>query len=130
MLNDCSFMGRLVKDPDLRYTQNSTPVAAFTIACERDYGDREADFINCVAWRHTAEFISKHFRKGNLIALNGRLQSRKYEKDGVSHTVWEINVDNAYFTGERKEKAAINVSIPESGGFEELSEGTGGELPF
>jgi single-strand DNA-binding protein len=82
MLNTIIIMGRLTRDPELRHTQNNTPVASFTLACNRDYeknGEREADFFDIVAWRHTAEFASKYFVKGQLVAVEGRLQTRKWE---------------------------------------------------
>ena len=78
MLNHIVILGRLVKDPELRYTQSNTPVASFTVAVDRDFGeDKQTDFIDCTAWRKTGEFVSKHFQKGSMIVVSGRLQSRK-----------------------------------------------------
>lgn len=107
MLNTITVMGRLVADPELRRTGSGVAVASFRIACDRDYapkegGEKKTDFINCVAWRATGEFISKYFRKGSMIVVNGRLEMRDWtDKDGNKRTSAEINVGNAYF-GEAK----------------------------
>ena len=108
MLNHITAMGRLTKDPELRYTQSNTPVASFTIACDRDYSgqgqEKQTDFIDCVAWRSTGEFVSKYFSKGRMIVVSGRLQSRKWtDKDGNKRTSWEIVVDNCYFGDSKKD---------------------------
>lgn len=81
MLNHITLMGRLTRDPELRYTQSQIPVASFRIAVDRDYGsrdggERQTDFIDIVAWRQTAEFVSKYFTKGSMVAVSGRLQIR------------------------------------------------------
>lgn len=101
MLNKIILMGRLVADPELKYTPNNVAVASFRIASERNYTpqgqERQADFISCVAWRQTGEFISKYFSKGRMIALEGSLQSRNYEdKTGAKRTAYEVIVDHAY----------------------------------
>jgi single-strand DNA-binding protein len=129
MLNIITVMGRLTAGPELRRTQSGTSVANFTVAVERDFGEKTTDFISCVAWRQTGEFISKYFHKGSMIAVTGSLQSRKWQdRDGNNRTSWEINVDNAYFTGEKANtQEAINVEPPE---FEELGDGEGGKLQF
>ena len=106
MLNKIVIMGRLTRDPELRYTQSGIPVASFIVACERDYADgggqRTADFIDCVAWRQSGEFVERYFRKGSMIVVDGRLQSRKWQdRDGNNRTSWEINADHCYF-GESK----------------------------
>lgn len=103
MLNHIVIMGRLTKEPELRMTQQQTAVTSFTIACERDYqSDKQTDFIECVAWRHTAEFVSKYFKKGQMAVVSGRLQSRKWEdRDGNKRINWEIVADSVYF-GESK----------------------------
>ena len=102
MLNNIILYGRLVKDPALRQTQSNTPVCAFTIACERDSKEKQTDFIDCVAWRHTGEFIAKNFVKGNAILVNGRLQLRDWtDKDGNKRRSAEVAVDRAWFC-ERK----------------------------
>lgn len=109
MLNNVTLMGRLTRNPELRMTQSQTPVASFSLACERDTKDKTTDFIDCTAWRHTAEFISKYMTKGQLIVVTGRLQIRQWtDKDGNKRTAPEINVDNAYFA-ENKRRAADDV---------------------
>lgn len=99
MLNTITIMGRLTRDPELRYTQSQTPVASFTVACERDFAGQDqekvTDFIDCVAWRSTGEFVNKYFHKGNMIIVDGRLQSRKWtDKEGNKRTSWEINAEH------------------------------------
>lgn len=107
MLNHITIMGRLVRDPELRHTQSGTPVASFTVAVDRDYsgqdgGEKQTDFIECVAWRGTGEFVSKYFRKGSMIIVAGRLQSRKWQdRDGNNRINWEVNAQSVYF-GESK----------------------------
>lgn len=110
MLNKVIIMGRLTADPELRSTQNGTSVTQFTLAVDREYQkqgeERQADFINCVAWKQTAEFISRNFSKGRMIAVEGSLQTRNYEdKQGNKRTVTEVIVNNASFTGEPKQNS-------------------------
>ena len=129
MLNKWVGMGRLTKNPEMRYTQQNTPVASFTVAVDRDFGEKQTDFIDCTAWNKTAEFISKYFQKGQMISVSGRLQSRKWEdKNGNNRINWEIVVDQAYFCGDKKSDTyrAGNVSASD---FEELGD-DGSELPF
>ena len=148
MLNHITIMGRLTRDPELRYTQSNTPVASFTLAVDRDFANRESgeratDFIDCVAWRSTAEFISKYFSKGSLAVVAGRLQIRDWtDKEGNKRRNAEVIVDNVYF-GESKrrdseaspsygggfEYSAPQAPSPSGNEFEELSEDDG-ELPF
>ena len=101
MLNYDVKTGRLTADPELRTTQNGVPVVGFTLAVQRNYkidDEYPTDFLNFVAWRGTAEFICKHFRKGNLITVEGALETRKYtDKDGNNRTAYEIKVDRAHF---------------------------------
>lgn len=116
MLNNVTLMGRLVADPELKTTQNGISVAAFRLAVERNYApqgqERQADFIPCVAWRQTAEFISKYFAKGRMIAVEGSLQSRNYEdKNGQKRTAYEVIVDQAYFA-DSKPASAGQASAP------------------
>lgn len=112
MLNNVTLMGRLVRDPEQRVTQNQTAVCSFSIACERDNKEKTTDFIDCTAWRHTAEFISKYMTKGQLIVVTGRLQIRQWtDKDGNKRTAPEINVDNAYFA-ENKRKSDPDERAP------------------
>ena len=102
MLNSIAVMGRLVADPELRRTTNGISTTTFTIACERSYvkpgAERQTDFLDIVAWRNSAEFVCKYFRKGQLIAVNGTLQTRTYEdKEGKKRKVYEIVADNLHF---------------------------------
>ena len=151
MLNHITIMGRLTRDPELRYTATQTPVTSFTLAVDRDYANRETnerqtDFIDCVAWR-SAEFVSKYFQKGSLAVVSGRLQIRDWtDKEGNKRRSAEVNVDNIYF-GESKRRdsdSTQNTFAPSytgndyssqtpnssmAGGFEELSDDDG-ELPF
>ena len=109
MLNHIVIMGRLTRDPELRSTASNISVASFTVAVDRDFGNRETgekqtDFINCVAWRSTGEFVSKYFSKGSMIVVSGRLQLRDYtDRDGNKRTAAEIVADNVYF-GESKRR--------------------------
>lgn len=100
MLNIVAIQGRLSADPELRTTQTGTPVCSFTLAVQRNIksGDEyPTDWIDCVAWKGTAEFICKYFQKGQLIAVNGTLQTRSYEKDGVKRKTTQVVVQSAYF---------------------------------
>ncbi|MCD7822170.1 MAG: single-stranded DNA-binding protein [Clostridiales bacterium] len=109
MLNRVVLQGRLVADPELRHTQNGTAVASFRIACDRGYKSKDpnaqsADFINIVAWRQTAEFISRYFTKGSMILIDGRLQVREYtDNAGNRRSVAEVVADNVNFAGSRRE---------------------------
>jgi single-strand DNA-binding protein len=110
MLNHIVIMGRLTKDPELRRTGNGTAVTSFTVACDRDFGkeEKETDFIECVAWKNTAEFVSKHFSKGRMAVVSGRLQIRECtDKDGNKRRTAEILANNVYF-GDSKKEAADN----------------------
>ena len=105
MLNRINIMGRLTKDPELRRTQNGIPCASFSVACDRDFGD-DTDFFDVVAWRNTAEFISKYFAKGRMIVIDGRLQMREWkDNEGRRRKNIEIVVDNAYFGDSKKDSA-------------------------
>ena len=107
MLNHIVIMGRLTRDPELRYTQSQTPVASFTLAVDRDYGrneEKQTDFIDCVAWRATGEFVSKYFQKGSMAVVSGRLQIRDWtDKEGNKRRSAEVVADNVYF-GESKRR--------------------------
>lgn len=108
MLNTVALMGRLTADPELRYTGSNIPVTSFTLAVERDFksgnGEKQTDFINIVAWRNTAEFVSKWFRKGQLMAVTGAIQTRKYQdRDGNNRTAVEVVADHAYFAEGRRD---------------------------
>ena len=119
MLNKVVVMGRLTKEPEMRYAgSNNTPVVSFSLACERDYkgsdGEKQTDFFECVAWRGTAEFISKYFSKGRMMVADGRLQYRKWEdKDGNKRSTVEVLVENAYFGDSKKETAERVADVPE-----------------
>ncbi len=116
MLNNIIVMGRLVKAPELKATKSGINVLSFSVANERDFAkgeEKKTDFIDCVAWRSTAEFISKYFKRGSMIVVQGRLQPRKWEdRDGNKRTSWEIQVNNAYF-GESKKETRSSDSAPE-----------------
>ena len=108
MLNHITIMGRLTRDPELRYTQSQTPVASFTLAVDRDrandQGERATDFIDCIAWRQSAEFVSKYFSKGSMAGVAGRLQIRDWsDRDGNKRRSAEVVVENIYF-GESKRR--------------------------
>lgn len=109
MLNNVTIMGRLVRDPELRRTDSGTAVCSFRIACERDFAgkgeERECDFPDCVAWASTGEFVCRNFRKGDMIALSGRLQTRNWtDNKGGNQRRVEIRVDNVSFCGGRKDR--------------------------
>jgi single-strand DNA-binding protein len=103
-MNRVILMGRLTADPELRTTPQGTSVSRFTIAVDRRFAKEEqqqADFITCVAWRQTAEFVCSHFHKGKMIAVEGQIQSRSWDgEDGKRQYATEVNVENAYFTGD------------------------------
>lgn len=107
MLNEIILMGRLTRDPELRYTASNTPVASFSLAVDRDFApkgeEKQTDFIDCVAWRQTGEFASKYFQKGSMAAVKGRLQIRDWQdKDGNKRRSAEVVVDNIYFCGKKE----------------------------
>lgn len=98
MLNKIILLGRLTETPELKTTSNGTSVTSFSLAVQRNFDREQTDFINCVAWRHTAEFITKYWMKGQLILVEGELQSRKYkDRDGNNRTAFEVVVSQAYF---------------------------------
>lgn len=108
MLNRVILMGRITQDLELKQTTGGTSVLSFSVAVDRSYAkqgeERQTDFINCVAWRQQAEFISKYFGKGRMIALEGNLRTRTYDdKNGTKHYVTEVYVDSVSFTGEPKQ---------------------------
>ena len=109
MLNHITIMGRLTRDPELRRTGSGIAVASFTVAVDRDFGSRdggekETDFIDCVAWRQTGEFVSKYFTKGRMIVVSGRLQIRSWtDKDGNKRRTAEVVADNCYFGDSKRD---------------------------
>ena len=148
MLNRIILMGRLTRDPELRRTQSGTAVTSFSLAVDRDFksqnGDKETDFIDIVAWRSTAEFVSKYFTKGRMAVVEGRLQIRDWtDRDGGKRRSAEVVADNVYFGDSRRDSAdggyAPSYSAPAPGrstapvsghsDFAEIGE-EDGELPF
>ena len=109
MLNHITIMGRLTRDPELRRTGSGVAVASFTLAVDRDFspkdgGERETDFIDCVAWRQTGEFVSKYFTKGRMAVVSGRLQIRNWnDKDGNKRRSAEVVADNVYFGDSKRD---------------------------
>ena len=116
MLNHIVIMGRLTRDPELRRTGSGIAVASFTVAVDRDFGGRdggekETDFIDCVAWRQTGEFVSKYFTKGRMIVVSGRLQIRSWtDKDGNKRRTAEVVADNVYFGDSKRDSDNGNSS--------------------
>ena len=124
MLNHVSLVGRLTANPELRYTTTNKPVAAFRLAIKRDFGD-DTDFINCTAWGKTAEFLDQYFRKGMMLILVGRLQSRDWtDKDGKKRYSVEAVADRVWF-GEPKKPEQDGVQ--DEGAFDDVPDGY---LPF
>ena len=115
MLNHIAIMGRLTRDPELRRTGSGLAVASFTVAVDRDFGknengEKETDFIDCVAWRNTAEFVSKYASKGRMVAVSGRLQIRSWtDKDGNKRRTAEVVADNVYFGDSRRDAVGGNA---------------------
>ena len=147
MLNRIILMGRLTRDPELRHTQTGTPVASFSLAVDRDFkdkttGEKSTDFIDIVAWRQTAEFVSRFFTKGRMAVVEGRLQIRDWtDKDGGKRRSAEVVADNVYFGDSKRDGAgdygappaygmpAPSRSAAPAGDFAEIGE-EDGELPF
>lgn len=120
MLNHIVVMGRLTRDPELRRTDSGVAVASFSLAVDRDFapkdgGERETDFIDCVAWRQTGEFVSKHFTKGRMAVVSGRLQMRSWtDKDGNKRRTAEIVADNVYFGDSKKDGEDSTPAAPKT----------------
>ena len=116
MLNHIVIMGRLTRDPELRRTGSGIAVASFSLAVDRDFapkdgGERETDFIDCVAWRSTGEFVSKYFTKGSMAVVSGRLQIRSWtDKDGNKRRTAEVVADNVYFGDSKRDSESGNSS--------------------
>ena len=123
MLNHIILMGRLTRDPELRRTGTGVPVASFSIAVDRDFGGREGgeketDFIDIVAWRNTAEFVSKYFTKGRMAVISGRLQIRNWtDKEGNKRRNAEVVADNVYFGDSKRDGETGSSYAPFDGGF-------------
>lgn len=129
-MNNICITGRLTSAPEIKKTTSGVPVCSISIAVDRDYkvnGEKATDFIPCVFWRGTAEFIGKYFSKGDMIAVVGSLESRKYkDKDGNNRTVWEVKADKVNFCGGKNEVSQDNTQT-----FEDVSDELSGEdLPF
>lgn len=122
MLNHITIMGRMVKDPELRRTASGISCVSFTVAVDRDFsgkdsGEKETDFIDCLAWRSTADFVSKYFTKGRMAVVSGRLQVRKWQnKDGENRYSTEVVAENVYF-GDSKKEASGGNSYGQQGGY-------------
>lgn len=130
MLNRVIIMGRMTKDPELKRTASGASVTSFTVAVDRDFkgqsGEKETDFIDVVAWRNTAEFVSRYFTKGRMAVVEGRLQLRGWkDKDGNNRRSAEVVAENVYFADS---KPAGGEKLPEEQTFEEIQDD--GELPF
>ena len=120
MLNKVVIMGRLARDPELRRTQSGVSVTSFRIACNRDYkpqgGEAETDWIDIVAWRNTAEFVSKYFQKGRMAIVEGRLQTRDWtDKDGNRRVAVEVVADNVYFGDSKRDGGNNYDAVPSFG---------------
>lgn len=130
MLNHIVIMGRMAKDPELRRTQSGTAVTSFRLAVDRDFKDKQTgaratDWIDCVAWRGTAEFVEKYFSKGSLAVVSGRLQMRDWtDKDGNRRISAEVQADSIYFGGSKRDEGGE----PREPEFEELDDDS--SLPF
>lgn len=115
MLNHITIMGRLTKDPELRRTGSGVAVTSFTLAVDRDFADKqsgqkETDFIECVAWRNTAEFVDKYFGKGRLAVVSGRLQIRSWtDKDGNKRKTAEVVAENVYFGDSKQSDSLVGL---------------------
>ncbi|MBP3359520.1 MAG: single-stranded DNA-binding protein [Clostridia bacterium] len=149
-MNKAILMGRLTRDPEMRQTQSGVSVANFSIAINRRFQKDQTDFINCIAWRQTAEFVCKWFQKGSMIAVVGSIQTRRYtDSEGKERTATEVVADEAYFTGSRAESGtggsgqdfggghapapapSFNNEVPQfdQGGFGTIDD-TDDDLPF
>ena len=123
MLNHIVIMGRLTRDPELRRTASGVAVASFTVAVDRDFGksengEKETDFIDCVAWRQTGEFVSKYFTKGRMAVVSGRLQIRNWtDKEGNKRRTAEVIADNVYFGDSNKREDGAAPAAPAFGGY-------------
>ena len=141
MLNKIIIMGRLGRDPELRRTGSGTAVTAFSLAVDRDFkgqsGEKETDWIDVVAWRNTAEFVSKYFTKGRMAVVEGRLQVRNYtDRDGVKRKATEVIADHVYFADSRETNHDTSAHTPSydggAGAYDNYAEITeeDGDLPF
>ena len=137
MLNHITIMGRLVRDPELRRTGSGIAVASFRVAVDRDYapkdgGEKKADFIDCVAWRQTGEFISKYFTKGRMIVVDGRLEMRDWtDKEGNKRRTYEVVADNVYFGDSKKDGGNSTAANPTGyNQFSDMNDDYEDDLPY
>ena len=135
MLNRIVIIGRLTRDPELKATSNGTPVATFTVAVDRNFtnarNEKETDFIPVVVWRAQAESCGRYLSKGKMVAVDGRLQIRTYEKDGSKRTVAEVVADNVRFLSPKENTSDNNYSGDYGANFDELEETLPpDEIPF
>ena len=137
MLNTITIMGRLTRDPELRYTASQKPVASFTLAVDRDFGDKQTDFIDCVAWNKAAEFVQKYFHKGSMTVATGRLQLRDWtDKDGNKRRNAEVVADHVYFGESKSQQSTGSYSnpaqyhAPVDVSYSPMTDADDGELPF
>ena len=135
MLNRIILMGRLTRDPELRRTGSGTAVTSFSLAVDRDFksqsGEKETDFVDIVAWRSTADFVSKFFTKGRMAVVEGRLQLRDWtDKAGGKRRSAEVVAEHVYFGDSKRSESDTASAPPASGDFREIPEGEAGELPF
>ena len=139
MINKVILMGRLTRDPELRHTNSGASVCSFSVAVDNGYGEnRQTDFINCVAWRQTAEFISKYFRKGSMVALEGSIQTRSWDdQEGKKRYATEVIVNQVYFAESKRDSQSAmgDDSFAPVNDFGSLPEpispmGTDDDLPF
>ena len=132
MLNSAIIMGRLTADPELKQTPSGVSVTKFTVAVDRAYvksgEERQTDFINVVAWRGSADFVSKYFKKGSMIAVQGSIQTGSYEKDGVKHYTFEIIAERVSFCGNKTNNNTTTENATESG--INTNENIEDDLPF
>lgn len=132
MLNSAIIVGRITADPELKQTPSGVSVTKFTVAVDRDYvksgEERQADFIKVVAWRGSADFVSKYFKKGSMIAVQGSIQTSSYEKDGVKHYTFEIIADSVSFCGNKTNNKTATESTIESD--TNANENLEDDLPF
>lgn len=133
-MNKVTLIGRMVKDVEVRYSQgeNSTAIARFTVACDRRGKDKEADFINCLAFGKSAEFIGKYFSKGNRIGINGRIQTGSYtNKDGQKVYTTDVVVEEAEFVESKKQEAQTSQPAQVNDGWDQIPDGVDEEgLPW
>lgn len=143
MLNHITIMGRMARDPEPRHTQSGVPVANFTLAVDRDFkdkttGERETDWIDVIAWRQTAEFVSRYFSKGRMAVVDGRLQTRTWtDKDGNKRKSVEVVAEHVYFGDSKRDGDSCNTyqgnapsgyGLPDAGQFSEMANGE--DMPF